>query len=373
MMSDRFAEATASVLSKAGIEVNGGNPWDIRVHNQRFYRGVLAKGSLGLGESYVDGWWDCEKLDEFFFKVVRSRLADTMRKSPAVVRTALLARAANMQSRRRAFHIATRHYDLGNDLFSAMLDDRMVYSCAYWKGCQTLGEAQEAKMDLICRKLQLEPGMTILDIGCGWGSLANYAAEKYGVSVVGITVSQEQVDWARRHARTLPIDIRLQDYREINGTFDRIVSVGMFEHVGYKNYRTFMMTVHRCLRDDGLVMLHTIGGNRSVVSVDPWIGRYVFPNGMLPSIRQIGRAMEGLFVMEDWHNFSADYDRTLMEWHRNFENAWGRLHSHYDERFHRIWRYYLLSCAGAFRARGNQLWQIVLSKQGIVGGYRSIR
>ncbi len=372
-MSDSLAGAVATILSTAGIAVNGNNPWDITVHDRGFFRRVLAEGSLGLGESYVDGWWDCEKLDEFFFRVVRSRLAERQSRNLPVIWGAIMARAINMQSKGRAFQIATKHYDIGNDLFSAMLGTRMVYSCAYWKDCRTLEDAQLAKMDLICKKLQLRPGMRLLDIGCGWGDLASYAAERYEVSVVGITVSKEQVDWAQGHCHTLPVEIRLQDYRELDEDFDRIVSVGMFEHVGYRNYREFMKTVYRCLRDDGLVLLHTIGGNRSVTSVDPWIGKYIFPNGMLPSIGQIGQAIERLFVMEDWHNFSADYDRTLMEWSRNLEKNWVKLGSKHNERFHRMWRYFLLSCAGAFRARGNQLWQIVLSKHGVVGGYQSIR
>ena len=200
-----------------------------------------------------------------------------------------------------------------------------------------------------------------------------YAAEKYKVRAVGITVSKEQVELGRALCAGLPVDIRLQDYREVDEEFDAVVSVGMIEHVGYKNYRTYMEIVHRCLKDDGLFLLHTIGGNRSVRSVDPWMNRYIFPNGMLPSIRQLGGAMEGLFVMEDWHNFSADYDKTLMTWHDNFEKNWGDLRAHYDERFHRMWSYYLLSCAGAFRARANQLWQIVLSKSGVAGGYSPVR
>jgi cyclopropane-fatty-acyl-phospholipid synthase len=254
-----------------------------------------------------------------------------------------------------------------------MLDKQMAYSCGYWRDAGNLDEAQENKLDLICRKLGLQPGTKVLDIGCGWGSLAKYAAEKYKAEVVGITVSQEQVDLARKICGGLPVEIKLMDYRDIRGQFDRIVSVGMIEHVGYKNYRTFMEVTHRCLQGDGLFLLHTIGSNKSRTSVDPWINKYIFPNGMLPSIKQLGSAIEGLFVMEDWHNFSADYDKTLMAWDGRFEDSWEKLKSKYDEGFHRMWRYYLLSCAGSFRARKNQLWQIVLSKRGISGGYQSLR
>jgi cyclopropane-fatty-acyl-phospholipid synthase len=371
--TNKLQDATQQLLSLAGISIDGDNPWDIRVHDQKFHQRVLAQGSLGLGESYMDGWWDCERLDEFFTRVTRAQLPGKIKKNRHLIYGALLARALNMQSKKRAFRIGEKHYDLGNALFVNMLDKRMVYSCAYWQNADTLDAAQESKLELICRKLGLQPGMNILDIGCGWGSFVKYAAEQYGVKAVGITVSREQVEFGQELCKGLPVEMKLQDYRDADGKFDRIVSVGMIEHVGYRNYRTYMEVVHRLLEDDGLFLLHTIGGNKSVTSVDPWINRYIFPDGMLPSIRQLGQAIEGLFVMEDWHNFSADYDRTLMAWYENFERHWEEIKSRYDETFHRMWRYYLLSCAGAFRSRGNQLWQIVLSRNGVSGGYKSVR
>ena len=373
MKVDKPKDTLEKILSLAGIKINGNNSWDLRVHNEGFYQRVLAQGSLGLGESYMDGWWDCDKLDEFFYRVLRSQIESKVKQSRALLFEVLLAKVFNMQSKKRAFQIGEKHYDLGNELFQNMLDKRMVYSCAYWKDSHTLDEAQENKLDLICQKLGLQPGMRVLDIGCGWGSFARYAAEKYGAEVTGITVSREQAEFGKTLCRGLSVEIRLQDYRDVSDRFDHIVSVGMIEHVGYKNYRTYMEVARRCLKDDGLFLLHTIGGNKSVTAVDPWINRYIFPNGMLPSIKQLGSAIEGLFVMEDWHNFSGDYDKTLMAWHGNLEKHWNKIKSNYDERFHRMWRYYLLSGAGAFRARGNQLWQIVLSKEGIIGGYKSIR
>jgi cyclopropane-fatty-acyl-phospholipid synthase len=373
MPNARLDDITQKLLSLAGIKINGDNPWDIRVHNEKFHQRVLSQGSLGLGESYMEGWWDCDALDEFFSRVVRAQIQNGIGKNWALLFGVLLARCLNMQSKKRAFQIGEKHYDLGNELFINMLDKRLVYSCAYWKEANSLETAQEHKLELICQKLGLLPGMRILDIGCGWGSLAKYAAEKYKVTVVGITVSKEQVELGRSLCAGLPVEIRLQDYRDVNEKFDRAVSVGMIEHVGYKNYRTYMEIVRRCLKDDGLFLLHTIGGNKSVTSVDPWMNRYIFPNGMLPSIKQLGQSMEGLFVMEDWHNFSADYDRTLIAWYNNLEKNWDKQKPNYDERFHRMWKYYLLSCAGAFRARGNQLWQIVLSPKGVIGGYKSIR
>jgi cyclopropane-fatty-acyl-phospholipid synthase len=254
-----------------------------------------------------------------------------------------------------------------------MLDKRMTYSCGYWKNAQTLDEAQEQKLDLTCRKLSLQPEMSVLDIGCGWGSFAKYAAEKYDALVTGITVSKDQTKYVETHASNLPVQIQMIDYRDLHGQFDRIASIGMFEHVGFKNYRKFMKVAHDCLKDSGIFLLHTIGGNTSETTIDPWIQKYIFPGAMLPSIKQIGKAIEGLFVMEDWHNFSADYDKTLMAWHDNFVRNWDKIKDHYSDEFFRLWSYYLLMCAGTFRARKNQLWQIVLSKNGIPGGYVSVR
>jgi cyclopropane-fatty-acyl-phospholipid synthase len=361
------------LLDPAGVRIDGQRPFDIRVHNPDFYQRVIAGGSIALGESYMDGWWDCDALDQFFNRIMAARLDQKVRKSKAILWAAIKARLTNPQHRTRAFEIGERHYDIGNDLFTIMLDKRMIYSCAFWQHAETLDAAQEAKLELTCRKLKLEAGMRVLDIGCGWGGFAIYAAEKYGVEVTGVTVSREQVELARRCCKGLPVCIELQDYREIQGVFDRIVSIGMFEHVGVANYRTYMQVVQRCLKSGGLFLLHTIAGNRSVHSTDPWIAKYIFPNSVLPSARQITDAAEGLFVLEDWHSFGPYYDLTLMAWYHNFTENWHRIQNAYNQRFYRMWTYYLLSCAGTFRARRNQLWQIVFSKNGFQGGYPSIR
>src|SRR5690606_36060878 len=213
-----------------------------------------------------------------------------------------------------------------------------------------LAEAQRAKLDLICRKLDQQPGMRVLDIGCGWGSLMGFAAEHYGVQCIGVTISKEQAAWARERYAGLPLELRLQDYRELDaasldGPVDRLVSVGMFEHVGRKNHRAYMEVAERRLADDGLFLLHTIGKNRRDSVPDRWIDKHIFPNGDLPSVGQVGDAIDGLFVAEDLHNFGADYDHTLMAWHANFEAAWPRFAEELGETFHRKWRYYLLSCA----------------------------
>ncbi len=373
MARNRHKEFVQNLLSLANIKINGSRPWDIKVHDERLYKRVMAQGSLGLGEAYMDGWWDCKRLDQFFSRVLAAGLDKKVKLTPNLVLHMLKARTINLQDRAGAKVVGRKHYDVGNALYGLMLDKRMNYSCGYWKNARTLDSAQEAKLDLICRKLGLKPGMSVLDIGCGWGGFAAFAAKKYGVKVLGVTISKEQAKLAGKLCRGLPVRIRLQDYRDVREKFDRIVSIGMFEHVGYKNYRKYMKVAAGCLKDGGLFLLHTIGSEISVHSPDPWIEKYIFPNSMIPSARQVSRAAEGIFVMEDWHNFGAYYDRTLMAWHANFEKGWHRISKDYGERFRRMWNYYLLSCAGSFRSRKNQLWQIVFSKSGVPGGYVSIR
>jgi cyclopropane-fatty-acyl-phospholipid synthase len=368
MFNEKYREKIRQLLFSADILIDGNRPWDIKVHNNDFFGRLLVGGSMAAGEAYMDGWWDCAAIDQLFERILRASIDEKII-SWNWMWDALLARLFNFQKPSRAFQIG-RHYDTGNKLFRIMLDKRMIYSCGYWESAANLDEAQEAKLDLVCRKLGLQPGMRLLDIGCGWGGTARFAAERYGVKVVGISVSEEQVRLANENCDCLPVEIRLQDYRNLNEKFDRILSIGMFEHVGYKNYRIFMEVVRKNLTDDGIFLLHTIGGNRSVSRIDPWIGRYIFPNSMLPSAKQITTRMEGLFVLEDWHCFGPDYDRTLIQWYKNFEAGWEQLKTDYDERFFRMWKYYLLMCAGAFRARSNELWQLVLSLEGIRGGYR---
>lgn len=359
----------SELLEQADITINGTRPWDIQLLAPGVIERAFAQGNLGLGEAYMNGDWEVEQLDEFFFRLLRGRVAQHIKPHKLIFHT-LRTRLLNRQNAKRAWQVGETHYDLGNDFYEAMLDPRMTYTCGYWKKADNLADAQEAKLDLICRKLHLEPGMRVLDIGCGWGSFMGYAAERYQVKCVGITISKEQAKWAQARYKNLPLEFRLQDYRDVDEKFDRIVSVGMFEHVGHKNYRTYMKMAHRCLEDDGLFLLHTIGKNRRNTTPDPWLDRYIFPNGELPSISQIDEALEDYFVVEDVHNFGADYDKTLMAWHNNVINAWPAFSEKLGDRFLRMWRYYLLSCAGSFRARNIQLWQWVLSKQGLVGGYR---
>ena len=363
-MRDKFAE----ILELADIKESGGRPWDIKINNSKFYSRVFSEGSLALGESYMDGWWDAESVDQFICNLLKFDI-ESKAEPYKVLALAIRAKFTNLQSIARAFQVGNQHYNLGNRLFEIMLDKRLTYTCGYWKEADTLDAAQEAKLDLICKKIQLQAGQHVLDIGCGWGSFAKFAAENYGARVTGITISTEQAEYAKKLCVGLPIDIRVQDYRLLDEKFDHIVSVGMFEHVGSKNYKNYFETANKCLKDDGLFLLHTIGGLVTKPTPDPWIHKYIFPNGQIPSLTDIASSSEKLFVVEDLHNFGAYYDKTLMTWFENFDAGWHELKDDYGDRFYRMWKYYLQSCAGAFRARDIHLWQLVLSKNGVQGVY----
>ncbi|MCE0799502.1 MULTISPECIES: cyclopropane fatty acyl phospholipid synthase [unclassified Buttiauxella] len=364
---DNWYRIAEDLVNQADVRFNGSRRWDIQVHNPDFYKRVLQEGSIGLGESYMEGWWDCAALDVLFEKILRAKLDEKAPKNFRDLARVAGMRLFNLQTRKRAWIVGKEHYDIGNDLFAKMLDPYMQYSCGYWKDATNLRQAQEAKLKMLCEKLQLQPGMKLLDIGCGWGGLAQYAAEHYNVHVTGVTISEEQQKMAQERCTWLDVSIKLMDYRDLDSHFDRIVSVGMFEHVGPKNYDTYFEVVNRCLKPDGMFLLHTIGANKSDTNVDPWINKYIFPNGCLPSVKQIASASEPHFVVEDWHNFGADYDLTLMDWHQRFNLFWPEIQDNYSESFKRMFNYYLTSCAGAFRARDIQLWQVLFSR-GVEGG-----
>ena len=369
---DKFQKRVNELLTLANIKVAGNQAWDIQVLDDRFYKRVLADGSLGLGESYMDCWWEVESLDQLFCNILSSDIEHRV-KTKGFIWLALQSKLFNLQSIRRAFRVGEKHYDIGNDLFNKMLDKRLTYTCGYWKDAKNLDQAQEHKLDLVCRKIGLKENQRVLDIGCGWGSFIKFAAERYGAQTVGVTISKEQAEFARESCKNLPVEVRLQDYRELDEKFDHIISLGMFEHVGPKNYKTYMQVASRCLKENGLFLLHTIGANYTRHSPDPWINKYIFPNGVLPSLRDISNSFDKIFVLEDFHSFGPDYDKTLMAWFNNFDKSWKQLCDKYGERFYRMWKYYLLGCAGAFRARNIQLWQLVFSKHGVPGGYTPVR
>ncbi|GAB6039224.1 cyclopropane fatty acyl phospholipid synthase [Fundidesulfovibrio butyratiphilus] len=362
----RAKRIVTHMLAQADVNVGGSRPWDIQVSSDDFYARVLRDKSLGLGESYMEGWWECSRLDQLFQHILGAGLDSWANLKLSVLVDAALERVLNRQTRRKSQTVAKQHYDLGNDMFLTWLDRYNQYSCGYFANTDDLEQAQRNKLELTCRKLDLHQGDTVLDIGCGWGGFSRYAAERYGCRVTGVSISQSQVEHARKACSRegLPVDVLCCDYRDLHQTFDKIVSIGMFEHVGHKNHRAYMRKAHDCLCDSGIFLLHTIGSNTSDLGCDPWIRRYIFPGGELPSLAQISKAAEGLFVIEDVHNLGPHYDRTLMAWNDRFQDAWPRLSQHYSETFKRMWEYYLLCCAGAFRARAIQLWQIVLTKPG---------
>lgn len=363
------------LAAEAGIRFNGNKPWDIQVFHPAVYRGILLRGSLGFGESFMDGLWSSHQLDETISRLLGSNIElrvnrrTRLRWISALLKNLLL----NRQTPQRAFQVGERHYDIGNDVYRAMLDPSMSYSCGYWAEADNLEQAQQHKLDLICRKLSLQPGQRLLDIGSGWGGLARYAAENYAVEVDGITISREQLKLAEARCRGLPVRFRLMDYRDLEGRYDRVVSVGMFEHVGPKNYAAYFDTVNRVLDDQGIFLLHTIGESLDSGATDPWIDKYIFPNGVIPSLERIAESLPDELILEDWHNFGQDYDRTLMAWWDNFKSAWPELCQRYDERFYRMWQYYLHSCAGYFRSRRGLLWQLVFTKRQRQTVYRSLR
>ena len=352
------------LLATADVTVGGDRPWDIQVHDARLWERVLRDGTLGFGESYVDGWWDAAALDETMDRVMRARLGVALPDHWLLVAHAMRARIVNLQSKARSFGNGQHHYDIGNDLYEAMLDRRLLYTCASWRTAHTLDEAQEAKLELICAKVGLRAGMRVLDLGCGWGGFAAYAAERHGVEVVGYTVSREQARWAHDHYGGLAVDIRLDDYRNATGRYDAVLSIGLMEHVGPKNYRAYMELVDACLAPGGVAFVHTIASNHARAHIEPWFDKYIFPNAVLPTLAQLVAAMADIFVAEDIHNLGEDYDRTLMAWWRNFDAAWPALRERYSDSFRRMWTYYLLASAGAFRARAQQLFQIVMTRPG---------
>ncbi len=380
-------EIVTQLLGSADIQINGNRPWDLHVLDERFHKRVLADNSLGLGEAYMEGWWKSQKVDETIYRMLQVRLRQQVKQPIQVVGLWLMAKIANRQNKRRSKEVAEVHYNLNNDLYRHMLGSTMAYTCGYWKNTNSLDQAQINKYDLICRKLDLKPQDEVLELGCGWGGFAKYAAEQYGCHVVAVNISEEQVKYAREHCPD-SVDVKLCDYRDVHAynptrkQFDKVVSIGMCEHVGVKNYKRWFQIVLEQMKEYSLFLLHTIGSDEYLEYCEPWLDKYIFPNGVLPSPKSLGTAVDGLFILEDWHDFGAYYDNTLMAWHENFEPYWQSSeevrnaivpYPAEQETFYRMWKYYLLSLAGAFRARYVSLWQLVLSKKGVRGVYSAVR
>lgn len=355
MRSKKIAQ---KILRSVDVEVNGNRPWDIQVHNDKFYSHALANGSRGFGEAYVDGWWDSDDMAELV-----NRLLKTKNYVTHDIETLITVVWLKLFNAQRKKAVIAEHYDLGNDLYESFLDPYMQYSVGY-KNVGDLNTSQEEKLKFLCEKLQLKKGDRVLDIGCGWGGLAKYAAENYDCHVTGVTLSHEQMTYAKKLCESLPVSIIQKDYIDVEDKFDKIFACEMIEHVGHNNYRKFMKKVHSMLKDDGLALiLASVGENKAKRGFDPWLEKYLWPGGMIPSNRKLNQAMKGLLIINEKNTDVFDYDKTLLRWFDNFERNWSNMSDKYDERFYRMWKCYLLMCAGSFRAGLNKSTLIILSKK----------
>ncbi|MBV9159536.1 MAG: class I SAM-dependent methyltransferase [Candidatus Kaiserbacteria bacterium] len=391
-----FKHLVTQHFAAAGITIGGRSPWDMRLtpgREGRFYRRVALLHSLGLGRAYMDGDFECDDLVEMLARMINASLKRKqakLRKSPRwkwvftlphTLPDAMIwlkLKTTNQQDIVRAQRVA-HHYNVGNTLYRIMLGASMAYSCGYWPGAHNLDDAQFAKYRHICKKSGLKAGMRVLEIGGGWGGLAAYAIENFGVEVVMVTISKEQHDYVReKYAKLIEagkLTVLLEDYRKIperypDEHFDRIFSVGMFEHVGPDNYEEYMRIAWLVLKRGGKFLLHTIVGSGH--GPDPFLWYYIFPGGVLPTEGQITEAARTYFVIEHMENFGYDYYKTTIAWRENFRAGWQQLleSGKYDERFRRMWEHYLASCAAVFRERRVQLQQWMLSKGGEPGGFQ---
>ncbi|MBU2512043.1 cyclopropane fatty acyl phospholipid synthase [bacterium] len=379
----RNERVVRELFAVAEIEINGHNPWDLKVKDQRFYKRVLTEGVLGFAESYISGWIVCEQMDDLIARLLRGDIKNKLKKNWGLLFHILKSRLFNLQVLSRSSQVAHVHYNLSNQFYELMLGKTMAYTAAYWKNAANLDEAQYNKYDLVCRKVQLKEGETVLELGCGWGGFAKYAAEKYGCKMVSVNISSEQVKYAKEFCKGLPVSVFHCDYRNHSVynpdhiRFDKAVSIGMAEHVGPKNYRNLFDVVDRQLKDDGLFLLHTIGSDISLSTCEPFTHKYIFPNSVLPSIKQVGDAIEGHFVAEDLQNFGKYYFNTLKEWYNNYKKNWDTIRMFdpvkFDTRFDRIWSFYLLGGMGMAKSKANHLWQFVFSKKGFQELYEAVR
>jgi len=365
-----FKNYIHSLLKSADITINGPEPWDIQVHDKSLYTDGVLLGSLGLGDGYTNGKWDVEKIDIFIEKLITAKPVPAINIAYLgfIVRDALI----NTQAGKRAFHVAHKHYDLGNEMYEYMLGESMGYSCGlYLSDKDTLTDAQYNKFDALCIKLKLKPGMKVLEIGSGWGTFARHAAKNYGVEVLGLTVSEEQKIFAEKRCEGLPVEFVLLDYKKLDksytGYFDRVVSIEMIEAVGKKNFKDYFSTIERSMKPNGLFGLQVIIGQGIP---DPFMSTRIFPNGLTPSIVQITDSIKGVLHIKSLDSFGTDYEKTLLSWEANFVKHWNKISKLknengeylYDDKFYRMWRYYLLCCAATFRVGMNDDAQIIMSK-----------
>lgn len=378
-----FKALVTAKLAQAGITINGTNPWDLIVKDDRFYARTAIGGSLGLGDSYAEGLITCEDIGALQQRWIA---ADThppgprWPRNPAEAWIRLKMLMSNQQNIERSRDVGKFHYDIGNDLYRRMLGPTMAYSCGYWAGIKyatdalALDQAQRNKYQIICEKLNLRWGMRVLEIGCGSGGFAAYAAREYGVDIVGVSISKEQIAYAQQAYPDLcasgQINLQLMDYRGMYDTFgqqfDAAVSIGMFEHVGPANYAVYMKAVRDCLKPHAPFLLHTIVGNGNP---DPFMWYRIFRGGVLPLEAQMAKAAKPYFAIEHVENFGYDYYLTLKAWWNNFVAAWPELEHTYDRRFYRMWEFYLKACAALFEARRIHLQHWLLVPGGTKHGY----
>eukprot|EP00928_Gymnodinium_smaydae_P010979 TRINITY_DN14121_c0_g5_i1.p1 TRINITY_DN14121_c0_g5~~TRINITY_DN14121_c0_g5_i1.p1 ORF type:complete len:417 (-),score=86.53 TRINITY_DN14121_c0_g5_i1:242-1492(-) len=348
----------------------------IEVVDSSAWYDIITKGNFGIAEGYMHGKLKVDPLP-FFLSVLNGTSVGTRRKEHADVLgwvmglvalpTDLLGLVTNQQTKDRSRRVTEQHYDAGNDLYERMLGPSMSYTCAYWKGAENLDQAQENKFDLIRRKLELAPGMKVADLGMGWGTAAEHMHKQAGVNVTGVSLSKEQVKWAQQNLAKPGLQFIWSDFRDhcedpkYMGYYDRVYSIGMMEHVGYKNYQTFFKCIKNLLKPDGLAVVHTIGEPDFVSAGDPFLEKYIFPGVVIPALSKVTPAFENDFILEDFQNFGHDYSRTLAAWSENSKAFFKENPTAYSLEFQRMWDYYLKMCEALFELRINQLWHFVLS------------
>ena len=372
LIRSSFKEGSALFHLPGGrtLRVGDGEPEVVvRIADLRTALAIAAHPTLALGEAFMDGGLTLEKGDIYgLLALVGRNFKYRVHRPPSLLRRLVkrLNQANDRLSARRNVH---HHYDLSVDLYRRFLDEDLQYSCAYFaRPDMTLDEAQAAKKRHIMGKLFIEPGMKVLDIGCGWGGLGLTLAEEAGAKVTGVTLSIEQQALATQRARARGVaeraEFRLQDYRDVDGPFDRIVSVGMFEHVGVPNYDAYFQAIARLLNDDGVAMIHSIGRKDIPAETNPWMAKYIFPGGYIPALSEVLPAIEraGLWVT-DVEVLRLHYAETVKAWRMRFLKQREEIKGLYDERFCRMWEFYFACSEIAFRYCGHMVFQLQLSKQ----------
>jgi cyclopropane-fatty-acyl-phospholipid synthase len=351
----------------------GGSPAvTMHLHDRSLHQRLLIDPELALGEAYMEGTLTIEEGSLYDLLYICTVHVDALDHHPALrMRQRLDELGKSMQQYNpapRAKQNVAHHYDLSDQLYDFFLDADRQYSCAYFPtGRETLDEAQQRKLIHIGAKLLLEPGMKVLDIGCGWGGLALFLARAGQVDVTGVTLSEEQLQVARKRAKavglTRQVHFHLRDYREETGTYDRIASVGMFEHVGVRHYDEFFTRIRRLLKEDGVALLHSIGRMTGPGTTNPWIRKYIFPGGYAPALSEVLAAIERARLwVTDVEILRLHYARTLREWSRRFAEHRAEVAALYDERFCRMWEFYLAASEISFRNLGHMVFQVQLAR-----------